>query len=151
MLNTFSYLVFILITPFALQLHIRKQAAEPPNCQTQSLGYWHQPATVFETIWEEKNQYLITFVPHHWLLTRSRAIHKSLDSSWSGGHSSWGKSLRYSPLCLLRIKATFQFLPNSHSVYFIQLQWAEKSKILASNNLDEHTPPTIYIVTHRDP
>ena len=39
-----------------------------------------------------------------------------------------------SPFCRLRIKVTFLFSPNSTSVFFIQLWWAEKAKILASNN-----------------
>ena len=43
-------------------------------------------------------------------------------------------SLLCSRLRLLRIKATFLFPPNSVSVFFIQLQGAGKTKILASNN-----------------
>ena len=50
------------------------------------------------------------------------------------GHSSWGMSLLCSSLYWLRIKATFLFPPNSLSVYFIWLRWAEKPKILASNS-----------------
>ena len=33
------------------------------------------------------------------------------------------------------IKATYLLLPNFGSILFIQLQWAEKAKILASNNM----------------
>ena len=40
--------------------------------------------------------------------------YKPLDSSWDGvGHHSWGTSLLCSPLCQLRIKASFLFPPNS--------------------------------------
>ena len=51
------------------------------------------------------------------------------------GHSSWGMSLPCSPLHQLRIKAIFLFPPNSVSIFFIQLQWAEKAKILGGNKL----------------
>jgi len=40
--------MFTPTTPFPLELH-----AEPPNCQTQLLGYWRQFMTVFETMQEE--------------------------------------------------------------------------------------------------
>ena len=36
------------------------------------------------------------------------------------------------PRCQLRIKATFLFPPNSVSIFFIPLWWAEKAKILAA-------------------
>ena len=55
---------------------------------------------------------------------------------WKGaGHSSWGMCLQCSPLLRLRIKFTFLFSLNSISIFFIQLWWAEKAKILASNNI----------------
>ena len=50
--------MFTLTTPFFLQLHIRKKATEPPNCQTQLLGYWCQPMTAFETMQEEEGKIL---------------------------------------------------------------------------------------------
>ena len=34
------------------------------------------------------------------------------------GHSSWGMSLLYSPLCWLRIKVTFLFPPNSLWIFY---------------------------------
>ena len=40
-----------------------------------------------------------------------------------------------SPLHQLGNKATFLFPPNAASALFIRLQWAEKAKILASNNI----------------
>ena len=36
------------------------------------------------------------------------------------------------PINQLKIKATFLFSPNCASIFFIQFQWAEKDKILAS-------------------
>ena len=55
---------------------------------------------------------------------------------WKGvGHSSCGMSLQCSPLLRLKIKVTSLFPLNSISVFFIQLWWAEKVKILASNNI----------------
>ena len=36
------------------------------------------------------------------------------------------------PRCQLRIKVTFLFPPNSDSVFFIPLRWAEKAKLLAA-------------------
>ena len=54
----------------------------------------------------------------------------------------WGQIWRHVPLtpatilCRLRIKATFLypvFPPDSVSVFFIWLQWAEKAKALAGN------------------
>ena len=44
-------------------------------------------------------------------------------------------SLWSSPLCRLRIKATFLFPPNSVFIFFIQLGWAKNAKILASHTL----------------
>ena len=38
------------------------------------------------------------------------------------------------PSPLAEIKAIFLFPPNSVSVFFIQLRWAEKAKILASDS-----------------
>ena len=52
-----------------------------------------------------------------------------------GWHSCQDMSLLYSPLCQLRIKATFLFPPNSVSIFFIQPWWAEKAKILTSNTI----------------
>ena len=133
MLNTFSYLVFTLTTPFPLQLHIRKQAAGPPNCQTQLLGYWCQFMTGFETIQEEETKILspLFFITNSWL--QVLALYKPLDFSWGGeGHRFWGMSLLCSPLHWLRIKTSFLSPPNS--VFFILLQGAEKAKILVGNS-----------------
>ena len=53
-----------------------------------------------------------------------------------------------SPLCWLRIKATFLFPPNSVFVFFIQLRRAKKAKILARHNLllsrFVHSKDTVY-------
>ena len=74
-----------------------------------------------------------------------------------GGHSSGGTSLLRSPLHWLRMKATFLFPPNSVSVFFffiswrlitlhvsvffIQLQGAEKAKSFGSKTLNpSHWP-----------
>ena len=40
----------------------------------------------------------------------------------------------FAPLCWPNIKATLLFPQNSVPAFFIQLHWAEKAKILASNN-----------------
>ena len=47
------------------------------------------------------------------------------------GNSSWSISLPCSPLCQLRIKATFLFPPNSASISLI----SDKAKILATNSV----------------
>ena len=48
---------------------------------------------------------------------------------------------RYSPFYQLTVKATFLLPPNSVSVLFIRLQWAEKAKVLASNRSENIHPP----------
>ena len=48
---------------------------------------------------------------------------------------------RYSPFYQLTIKATLLLPPNSVSVLFIRLQWAEKAKVLASNRSENIHPP----------
>ena len=48
------------------------------------------------------------------------------------GDSFWDTSWPRSPLRQLRIKAPFLFFVNSVSVIFIQLQFPEKTKILAN-------------------
>ena len=59
-------------------------ATEPPDCQAQLLGYWHQFMTVFETKQEAKIEILSLFP----LITDSSlgalASYKPLDPSWSG-------------------------------------------------------------------
>ena len=60
---------------------------------------------------------------------------RPLDFLWNLRYSSWGMSLMCSPLCQVRVKDTFLFAPNFVSIFFIQLHWAEKAKILASNTL----------------
>ena len=52
------------------------------------------------------------------------------------GNSPWDMSLLGSPLHQLRTKAPFLFPPTSVSVFFIQLQRAEKVKILAKRPPD---------------
>ena len=65
----YIYLVLTLTPPIPLKLRIGKKAAEPPDCQTQLLGYWHQFMTVFEEDnTRGRNQDPITFVFHHWPL-----------------------------------------------------------------------------------
>ena len=73
MLNAFSYLVSTLTTPFPLQLHIRKQAAGPPNRQTQLLAYRRQLTSVFEIVQEEEIKILSPLL-HHQLLTVSPCL-----------------------------------------------------------------------------
>ena len=113
----------------------QKEGHRATKCQTQLLGYWRQAMTVFETMQEEEIKILspLFLIIDSWL--QALALYKPLDSSWlGGGHSSWGMSLPVSPLHQLRIKAIFQFPPNSVSVFFIRLRWAEEAKILASNS-----------------
>ena len=108
----------------------RLQGTELPDSITELL---RQPMTVSETMQEEEIKILTPL----FLITDSRLwvliFYKPLNSSLRWGHCSWGMSLLCSPLQLLRIKVTFLFPPNSVSVFFIQLQWAEKAKILTSN------------------
>ena len=104
---------------------IRKQASELPNCQNQLLGYWRQPMPVFDKI--------LTLL---FLIT----------DSWLGVLISWSVNLLWFPSPPSGIKATFLFPPDSVSVIFIQLRWAEKAKILASN-ASTHVSPLIFSVT----
>ena len=60
-------------------------------------------------------------------------------------------SILGSPLCQLRIKAPFLFLPTSVSVFFIRLQWAEKVKILASSEACTRPPDTSEFQGRRRP
>ena len=120
----FPYNTLLLVVPY------QKEGLRATNCQTEFLGYWLQFMTVFETTREEEIKILSSFS------SSTTADHQPLplDSSWgAGGHSSWGMRILCSPFCQLRVKATFLFLPNSVSVFFIRLWRAEKAIILASN------------------
>ena len=65
-----------------------------------------------------------------------------------GGQSSWGMSLLCSPLCQLKIKASFVFSPNSVSIFYSAFSgqrgprfWpAAIYRILLSKNLIEKKP-----------
>ena len=65
-----------------------------------------------------------------------------------GRHSSWGMSLLCSPLCQLKIKATFVFTPNSVSIFYSAFSgqrgprfWpAAIYRILLSKNLIQKKP-----------
>ena len=108
----------------------RRQQSHP-NCQSQLLGYWLQFMTVFGKMHEEEIEILSTlfFITDTWLW--ALALYKPLDSSWVGGkgvHSPWGMTLLCFPVCWLVSPS------NSVSLFFIWLHWAEKAKILASNN-----------------
>ena len=76
--------------------------------------------TVFETMQEGEIKILspLLLITDSWLWTLF--LNKPLDSSWwvGGWHGSWGLSLLYSPLCWLRIKATFLFPPNSLWIFY---------------------------------
>ena len=120
--------------------------AATPGYRTARPNYWatwHQPMTGFETMQEEE-EYKI-FTPF-FLITCPllRALNDTIPQISHGeGHSSWGRSLLCPPLWQLKIKATFLFPPNSVSMVSIQLQWAEKTKILATTKL------LIYLSSHR--
>ena len=62
--------------------------------------------TAFETVQEEEDkiQTSLFLITDSWW--QAFILYKPLDSSWSGKHISWGKSLLCSPLHLLRIKGT---------------------------------------------
>ena len=62
--------------------------------------------TGFETMQEEEDkiQTPLFLITDSW--RQAFILYKPLDSSWSGKHISWGKSLLCSPLHLLRIKGT---------------------------------------------
>ena len=74
-----------------------------------------------------RNQDPVTFAPH---LIQAPGL------LMERGRSSGGMRPLCSALCRQRIKATFLFPPNSVSIFFIQLRWAEKVKILAGNNME---------------
>ena len=120
--------------------------AATPGYRTARRNYWatwHQPMTGFETMQEEEEYKIFTplFLITYPLL---RALNDTIPQISHGeGHRSWGRSLLCPPLCQLKIKATFLFPPNSVSMVSIQLQWAEKTKILATTKL------LIYLSSHR--
>ena len=101
-----------LATPFPSQLHIRKKAEEPLNCQTQLLGCWCQCVIVFETTQDLSPLLLIT---NSWL--RAPASYKPR-TLLTEGHGSWSVRLLCTTLHQLKIKATFLFPPDSVSVLF---------------------------------
>ena len=79
---------------------------------------------------------IITFVPHHWLLTVSPCLVFQMVKNpqvWSlGQQDPLEKGMAtYSSI----LKAIFLFPPNSVSVFFIQFLWAEKAKNLASKSI----------------
>ena len=111
----------------SLLVTYQKKATEPPNCQTQLLGYWCQPLTVFEIMWEEEIKILTPL----FLITDSSCeftLYNPLDSSWRGAHSSWGISLLCSPCPWLRIKATLLFPQNSVSAFFYSASVGRESQ-----------------------
>ena len=54
-----------------------------------------------------------------------------LDSQWRGDRLLEARAYCVLPSASLRVKAIFPFAPNSVSTSFIQLHWAEKTRILA--------------------
>ena len=107
--------------------HFKEKTRASEHWSTQILSQ-HLTGRVY--IW-------VSLCPY-WL-GKEMAIHFSTLAwkiPWKGvGHSSCGMSLQCSPLLRLKIKVTSLFPLNSISVFFIQLWWAEKVKILASNNI----------------
>ena len=78
---------------------------------------------------------IITFVPHHRLLTVSPCLVVQMVKNpqvWSLGQEDLEKGMATYPSIL---KTTFLFPPDSVSVLFIQLWWAEKAKNLASKSV----------------
>ena len=105
---------------------MKKKTTEPLNCQTQLLGYWCQPMTVFEAKKEEEIKILtlLFLITDSWLWAFN--LHKPLDTSKRvGGRvlEAWAYCV---PICQLRIKTTFLSPPNSVSIFFIWLWWAVK-------------------------
>ena len=84
--------------------------------------------TVFEMI--KKEEEYKTFTPLFLITDPLIYIITPPNSSWEG-HTVL-EALACSPLLWLRIKATLLFSPNSVSVFFIWLGWAEKAKIFDS-------------------
>ena len=89
--------------------------------------------TVFETVQKEEEYKILIplfLISNPWLVALIYIIPQI--PLGRRGHSSWGISLRCSPLHWLRIKVTFLFPLNS-LYFFLQLQWAEESKILVAS------------------
>ena len=103
-----------------------------PNCQTQLLGYWHQPMTLKQC--KSKKSRSLFLIINSWLW--GLILYKPLVGAEGKKHSSWSVSLLCSPLFWLRIKANFLLSPNSVSVFFICLwEGSEKAKNLASQQV----------------
>ena len=118
-------------------LHYRKKASlsarhKRPNYWVTARGSLTPACDCFWKNERGRNEDASTFGPHHGPRLQALILYKAWDFSWSTGHSSWGTNLLCSPLCRLRIEATFLFLPNSVSVFFMSLQWAQKATILVA-------------------
>ena len=130
------------ITPCSfIFLHYRKKAAmqhtqdNRPNyqvrdCQTQLPSYL-MPA--YDCFWNHARGRRIQdpyiFVLQHQPLTVNPSLYESSRFLMERGPQFLRHKPTVSPLCQLRIKATFLFPPNFVYVFFIWLQWAEKDKI----------------------
>ena len=112
---------------------ISERGWEPPNCQVQLLGYWLQFLTVFETTQEEEIRILspLFLITNSWLWALALCKPQT-------PHRVGVQFLRHEPTVFpflhLSIKPIFLFPPDSVSVFFIWLWWAEKAKILVSNS-----------------
>ena len=102
--------------------------------ETNYRATWHQPMTVFERMQEEEKCKTFTL----WFLLTNPWLQALIYIILQIPHGRWGTVLEeepaMSPLCQLRMKATFVFPPNSAPVFFIWLLWAEKIKILSAKS-----------------
>ena len=94
---------------------------------------------VFETMQEEEIKILSTLllITDSWL--QAFALCKPLDGSWVGGGRAGGTVLGAWAYCVplssgWELKSPFYFLHTLSPYSLIQLWWAEKAKILASNS-----------------
>ena len=113
----------------------QKEGAGPQDGQTQLLGYWCQPMTVFETVQEEEYKILTPslLITDPWL--QALIFCKPTDSSWSRGGTAleaWAYCVSLS--ACWELKPPFYFLQTLSPHFFIWIGWAEKAKILASNS-----------------
>ena len=144
-LDSATYILCLVLTFIALSLQTtscsfslftyQKEGAGPQDCQTELLGYWHQPVTGFETMQEEEYKILTPslLITDPWL--QALILYKPIDSLWSRGRTvleAWAYCISLS--ACRELKPPFYFLQTLSPHFFIWIGWAEKAKILASNS-----------------
>ena len=122
--------------PFVLQeeshqeiLKAQWTQAQGPTARPKYLATWHWPSDCFQTVQKERIQDPYTFYPISPTPDCEPQLFDPLDSRWRADRLLEAGTNCVLPSAGLRFKAIFLFAPNSVSVNFIWLPWAEKTKI----------------------